>query len=202
MSPHTIPMETTMAKQPDNGGPKTSDHIEQIRDIIFGPQKREYDERFEQVIAEIRRSRSDSSARMDELRASLEERMTAGMSALDQAIRQLSARVDSETTHLQKQLDKAEQKLNTDIAALTHRVDQENSALRHDIADSRSKLQAEMRNAREELTKNLDTQSSELRETKVSRDVMAEMLQEVAMKLKGVEVLEELKKAARKKPGE
>lgn len=191
-----------MAKQPEDGVPKTSDHIDQIRDIIFGPQKREYDERFEQVMAELQRSRNESSARADELREKLEEKITAGLNTLDQAIRQLSAKLQSENANLQKQIGKQEDKLNADITALTQRVDKDNAAVRQDIVDTRSKIQTEVRNTKEELSKNLDTQSSALRETKVSRDVMAEMLQEIAMKLRGVEVLEELKKAARKKPGE
>jgi phage host-nuclease inhibitor protein Gam len=191
-----------MSKQPDDGVPKTSDHIEQIRDIIFGPQKREYDERFEQVIAELQRSRNEFSARADEMRDRLEEKITSGLNALDQGIRQLSAKLQAETADLQKRLQRAEEKLNTDITALSQRVDQNNTALRQDLADTRSRLQTEVRTTRDELSKNLDVQSSSLRETKVSRDVMAEMLQEVAMKLRGVEVLEELKKAARKKPGD
>jgi hypothetical protein len=191
-------MERTMAKKPEGGVPTTADHIEQIRDIIFGPQKREYDDRFEQLATELQKTRNEASTHIEELREHIEEKITAGFASLDQAIKQLSAKSQADNTSLRKQIEQTEEKLNADIAALSQRVNESNAALRQDLGDTRSKLQADLRGAKEDLTKNIETQSSTLRETKVSRDVMAQMLQEVAMQLRGVEVLEELKKAARK----
>jgi hypothetical protein len=191
-----------MVKQSEDEVPKTPDHIAQIRDIIFGPMKREYDERFGQIVAELKADRDDSITRNEELRARLEEKITAGLNALDQSLSQLSAKMQSDNTSLHQLLEKKEQKLVSDLMALTGRVDENNASLRHDLTEIRTKLQADLRSVKEEAARNLETQSSQLRETKVSRDVMAEMLQEVAMKLRGVEVLEELKKAARRKNGE
>jgi hypothetical protein len=191
-----------MVKQSEDGVPKTPDHIAQIRDIIFGPLKREYDERFSEIVAELNAEKNNFIARNEELRGLLEEKISAGLNALDQSLRQLSARVQDDHTSLQQLIEKKEQKLVADIAALTQRVDEANTGLRHDLTEARTKLQADLRSAKDEAARNLETQFSQLRETKVSRDVMAEMLQEVAMKLRGVELLEELKKAARRKNGE
>jgi hypothetical protein len=199
---HTTPMEKPMAKQSENGIPRNSDHIEQIRDIIFGPQKREYDERFGQVFAEIKRDREDAVSRIEELRTQMQEKITAGLNALDLNLRQLATKVDTENANIQQLIEKTTRKLDNEIGALSQRLEENTASLRKDLNDTRAKLQSDIRSAKDDAARSLDAESTLLRETKVSRDVMSEMLHEMAMKLNGIEMLEELKKATTKEPGE
>jgi hypothetical protein len=191
-----------MPKQSENGISKSLDHIEQIRDIIFGPQKREYDDRFSQLTAEMKRNKGELVARTDELHAQLREKITTGLDALDKSLRQLTAKMESEDAALQQLIEKTEKKLSADLGTLAQKVDEHNTALRKELSDTRSRFQAELNAVREEATRNLDAESTRLRESKVSRDVMAELLHELAMKLEGVEMLAELQRAARKKSAE
>jgi len=224
-----------MPKQSEDGTPKPLDHIEQIRDIIFGPQKREYDDRFSQFTAELKRTKNEMVARNDDLRAQFQKEITAGLAALDQSLRQLTEKMEAETTGLrqrmqdenqalqqriqsendslrqkmaadnatlQQLLETTEKKLNAELASLVQKVDESNATLRKELNDVRARLQSELHAARDEAARNLESESTRLRESKVSRDVMAEMLHEVAMKLEGVEMLAELQRAARKKSAE
>ncbi len=42
-----------MAKTPDDGSLKDGDNINQIRDILLGPQKRDYDQKFDRAFADV-----------------------------------------------------------------------------------------------------------------------------------------------------
>lgn len=155
-----------MAKLPDDGSSKIPDHIEQIREIIFGAQKRDYDQRFAKIIADLDRYKEDTRTKAEEMEGSLKADIEARHRSLEQEIHQLAQKIQEE------------------------------------LADTKSKLRSEARVLREQLSSEIESQVSALRDSNVSREAMAELLQELAMKLKGIEVLEELTKAARKTPRE
>ena len=158
-----------MAKASDDGSLKPADHIDQIRDILLGPQRRDYDQKFESTIADIRKSREESRQRADELEGALKAEIAALQRALDQQSRQLSTTIQEQTAKLQQLISHNEEKI---------------------------------RSVKEQLSRDLETHVTALGDGKVSRDVMAELLQELALKLKGVEIVGELRKATRKAQGD
>jgi predicted RNase H-like nuclease (RuvC/YqgF family) len=162
-----------MAKHPDNGSQHAPDHIEQIRDIILGPQKRQYDQRFEQMAADLRKYEGDARAHTDD-------------------------RCDA----LQKRFEERLGSATADLTARLQRLTEANTMLQQELHEAETKLHSAVRTLREQLSAELNTHVSTLRDSKVSRESMADLLQEMAMKLKGVEVMEELTKAVRKKAGE
>jgi len=166
-----------MAKPPEAGPQSSPDHIEQIRDILLGPQKRDYDQRFEKLRAELNRYKEDTHSAARELQETLRADMLARQKGLEQEIQQLTGRLQEESSALQK------------------RLEQSQAALRQEVADARAKLQAEARSLREHLAREIESQVAALRESTISRDAMAELLHELAMKVKGTGVLEELTKA-------
>jgi len=158
-----------MAKAQDDGSLKEADHINQIRDILLGPQKRDYDQKFDSTLADIRKSREESRQRSDELEGALKAEIATLQRALDQQTRQLSTTIQEQTAKLQQLISQNEEKI---------------------------------RSVKEQLSKDIESHVAALRDGKVSRDVMAELLQELALKLKGVEIVGELRKATRKGQGD
>ncbi len=151
-----------MAKTPDDGSLKDGDHINQIRDILLGPQKRDYDQKFDRAFADLRSAKEESQARSEELEASLKSEIAALQRVVDQQARQLSTTLSEQT----------------------------------------AKLHTEIRSVKEQLSKDLETHVAALSDGKVSREIMAELLQELALKLKGVGIVESLHKTARKAQGD
>jgi chromosome segregation ATPase len=168
-----------MAKQPDDGSQKLPDHIGQIRDIIFGPQKREYDERLEKLASETQRIQNEARSRTDEVHASLQAHLAK----------------------LEKDIHQLEHCLTNNLSTRIQAVNDTTSAMRQELADTRSAMQSELRLTREKLSREMDAQVSGLVNSKVSGDFMAEILQEMALRLKGVDVLEGPSKANRKLGG-
>ena len=67
-----------------------------------------------------------------------------------------------------------------------------NSALRQELAGTKTKLQSEVLQVKEHFAGELEKQVSLLKDSNVSRETLAELLQEMAVKLRRVELLEEL----------
>lgn len=152
---------------------KTSDHIDQIRDIIIGPQRREMDQRLERISTEIRKS-SDAQA------ASLEEARTAlhgEIGAVIRSLQQMRAEMEKEMAAGMQSLKTAHDQLHQELDA------------------AKAKLLTDIRTMREQLAAETERSVAALRDSSVPRDVLAELLQEMAVRLRTDDVLEDLRKA-------
>ena len=168
-----------MAKLPDDASTNTSDHIDQIRDIILGPQKRQIDQRFEQLTAELQRY-------LDEARTSA---------------RDLREGLGQEAAKIQRTIDQSQQAIRAEMSARVQQLEAANVSLQQELAGARTKLQSELLVVKEHFAEELEKQVAMLRDTNVSRETLAELLQEMAIKLKRVEFLEELTNVVGKKSG-
>lgn len=132
-------------RQSDSPG-ATPDHIDQIREIILGPQKRHVDSLMDQLRGELEATRKE-------------------------------------------------------VAALRKTVEQNQEQMRQELLHQIAATDADLRSLCETLEAELRTRLDALRVDKVSAEALAEHLQELAMKLKGVHVLQELQKVAKRTPG-
>lgn len=187
-----------MAKSADEDSKGLPDHIEQIRNIIVGPQKREYEERFGNVLAEIERLREEARLREQETRHALTTGLAAAHTSGDQKLQEFGAKLKAEAANLQEAIERSGDRSTKELAGSMQAVNDAHSSLRKELDDLRSQMQSDMNATRNHILKELDERFAALHESKVSRDVMAEILHELAIRLKGVEVMEELKKAARR----
>ena len=185
-----------------NSEPQTApDNIDQIRDIIFGAQKREYDRRFEQIESAIAGVRNDLLQRISEVHDQLTSEIMSVGQSMDKRIRLLTTSTQEDTASLRNQIDVTDRKLSNTLAALAHETSESAAALNRALGEMRSKVQDEMRVMREHMTRELDTHVQALREGKISKDAMAEILFELGMRLKDGGLSAEIDKATRSRQG-
>jgi DNA anti-recombination protein RmuC len=170
-------------------------NIDQIRDILVGPQLREYDTRISQIEAEVSLLRQDIRDRVEATKNSLATDMRTSFDSLEKKLKAISISTSEENTDLRIQLDRTNKKLATTITTLNEAIDKQTNALREDLLIARDKLQEDVRTLRNQIVEELDRQFSALRSGKISRDDMAEILFELGMRLKGNEFLRQLKEA-------
>ena len=178
-----------MAKPTDVPVQHMPDDIDQIRDIIFGPQKREYNQQFERIAADIHKFHEQARKHTDER-----------CDALELALHELSATLRKEAADLQKSFEGKTTSAGTEFSSKLQKANEAIASLQRELAETRTKLQSEIRMHKEQLMTQMEGHVTALRDSKVSRETMAELLQQLAMNLRGVEVLEELQRAVRKKP--
>lgn len=155
------------------------DHIDQIRDIIMGPQKREMDQRHERLAADLRRHQEDTGTHLDEIRSL----------------------INAEVARIAKTMQQNRADLEDALAAKARELASVQEDHRQELAALRTKFQNDLRTTRDQLASDLERNITALRDSSVARERLAELLQEVALKLRNDAVLEEFSNAVRSGEG-
>ena len=171
-------------------------NIDQIRDIIFGAQLREYDNRFDRIESDISLLQQDIQTRLEQVKSVLTTELRAAFDSFEKKIKSINSTVQEDTADIRQQIDRVNRKFSSSIEALDEAIDNQTGAIRDDFSQSRDRLQEDIRSLRTQVFEELDRRFSVLREVKVSRDDMAEILFELGMRLKGSEFVPELKEVA------
>lgn len=172
-------------------------NIDQIRDIIFGPQLREYDNRFDKLESDISLLQQEMRDRIDQLKTVVSTEVRSTVDGLEKKIKSLNVTYQEEMTDLRQQVDRVNKKFSNSIEALDQTIDSQTNTLRDELLQARAKLQEDVRSLRTQVFEELERRFAMLREDKISRHDMAEFLFEVGMRLKGNEFVPQLKEAAR-----
>jgi len=171
-------------------------NIDQIRDIIFGAHLREYAERFDRIEASVSEFQEDLRDRIDDIRSVLTSELKVTTESIEKKLKSLSNNTQEEFSDLRQQVDRVNRKFTSSIEALDESVDAQKIALREELSQTRDKLQEDTRDLKSHVLEELERHFSMLRDAKVSKDDMAEILFELGMRLKGTEFVPELKEAA------
>ncbi|MGE5656957.1 MAG: hypothetical protein ACM37W_10100 [Actinomycetota bacterium] len=171
-------------------------NIDQIRDIIFGAQLREYDTRFDKIESGLSMLQQDLQTRVEQVKTVLSTELRIAVDSIEKKLKSISTNSQEEVADLRQQLDRVNRKFSSSFESLDETIDSKTSALRDDLSATRDKLQEETRQLKAQVFEELDRRFSMLREVKVSRDDMAEILFELGMRLKGTEFVPQLKEVA------
>ncbi|NLF01226.1 MAG: hypothetical protein GX601_09645 [Anaerolineales bacterium] len=186
---------------------RTTADVERIRDIIFGSQIRQYDQRFSSITQQIDRL----DRQLDELRSALDEQRLAGearaheieenltrrTTELDRTLSDQISQVDAASGQRLAQMQtESRQSLDALSSEMSSRIKQQNEDLTTQLRQLAADLRQQERDLRSEFTAALNA----LEDEKISRHNLGDLLMEVAMRLKGDsdigELLQELGAAA------
>lgn len=160
-------------------------NVDQIRDILFGGQMRDYERRFqdlaERVESESSRLRQDLDKRLAQLEKRLDEQVEKlskaqrqEVSDRTQAVDDLESRVLQAQRTLRSELQGGLQTLEAEVATRDERLREELAALRQLLGERAAELSAQQARA-----------DQDVRADKVGRADLAALLTEVALRLKG-----------------
>lgn len=171
-------------------------NIDQIRDIIFGAQLREYDNRFDKIESEVSMLQQDIQDRVEQLKTVFSTELRTTVDSLDKKIKTLTVNTQEDSADFRQQLDRLNRKFSGNIDSLNSDLEKQTNALRDELGQTRDSLQDDVRGLRTQVLDELERRFSMLKDVKVSRYDMAEILFELGMRLKGSEFVPELKEAA------
>ncbi|NJK34549.1 MAG: apolipoprotein A1/A4/E family protein [Oscillatoriales cyanobacterium SM2_2_1] len=170
-------------------------NIDQIRDIIFGAHLREYNSRLEKMESDLQQMQQETRDRLNEVRDLLSAELKVVVEALDKRLKTISNNSQEETADLRQQVDRLNRKFTNNIETLDQELDAHKNAIREELTQTREDLQDDTRELKSLVFEELEQRFSMLREVKVSKDDMAELLFELGMRLKGTEFVPELREA-------
>ncbi|WP_019498427.1 hypothetical protein [Pseudanabaena sp. PCC 6802] len=170
-------------------------NIDQIRDIIFGAQLREYNGRFEKIESDLLSMHQELLDRINEVRMNYSTELRVAVEALDKKLKTLQTSTDEERQDLRAQIERTHRKSTASFDKLNSDLEVATTSIRDDLTETKAKMQEDMRGLRTYIQEELDRRLSAIGNMKISRDDMAEILFELGMRLKGTEFVPELEEA-------
>src|SRR5262249_2364241 len=93
-------------------------HIDQVREVMFGPQLREYNQRLQQLESTIVQLVEDTQKHFNDIQNSFASELQTVMSAVDRKIRALDLKTSEEQAEMRQRVEQLEEKLTTRLDAL------------------------------------------------------------------------------------
>jgi hypothetical protein len=171
-------------------------NIDQIRDIIFGAQLREYNSRIEKIESNLSLLEQEMRDRAEQVKNTCIKEMRAAIESLESKHQTLSLNSQNENAEMRQAMERLNKKFSGSIEMLDKTVERQTGSLQKDLSESREKLHEDIHHLRSQIFEELDRRFSTMKAAKVSRDDMAEILFELGLRLKGTEFEPELKEAA------
>lgn len=160
-------------------------NVDQIRDILFGGQMRDYERRFAELSARLEqdagRLRQDFETRVHALEKRVDEQFERHAKALRQEIADRGQSLDDLESRTQQAARTQRAELNASISNLQGDLAAADERLRTAMLE----LQNALKQVQERGENSLTQAREDLRRDKVSREDLAAMLAEVALRLKG-----------------
>ncbi|MBF2019416.1 MAG: hypothetical protein IGR93_04690 [Hydrococcus sp. C42_A2020_068] len=178
-------------------------NIDQIRNLLFGKQIEEYEQRFKSCDSRLDKLESDLAGfqleirdRLTQLQESLSSEIRSGLDSLEKKLKYLSLTTHEETSKLQQAVNLTDQKISQGVESLDRKFNHQANFLKNEIAQTREKLEGEFQFLKTQIFAELEKGMLELKDSKVSRVDLAEVLFELCLKIKGNEFITNLKEVA------
>jgi gas vesicle protein len=146
---------------------------------------REYEDRFETIEknleAQVNRLRADYDSRMDKF----EEYVKDELKKLGEKITQEKKERVEEEKAIGNDMSALEDRLTSSIGDVDAQIAHDTQEIRESLRDQVKELMNSIRQLQDDLSKDMDAQSGALKDAKVDREALADMLTEMSMRLKG-----------------
>ena len=158
--------------------------VDRIRDILFGSQMRDYDGRFQRLEEHLSREAT-------EVRAETQKRLDALERFIKGEVDSINSRAATEhgercnaTDKLGGELAETARNLDTKINNLSEQTAKNLGELRELLLEQSKMLSAEIKEKHDQMKAGLDHEAAQIRGAMTGREALAEMLSEVALRLK------------------
>ena len=170
-------------------------NIEQIRDLLFGHKMEEYEQHFDNCDRQLSKLESQLAqfqfeirARLAQIEDSFSKEIHSGLDALEKQLKYLSLNTQEETKTLEEKIDFIEQKLSHNLQAFSETFTLKNTIIKNELSQTKDKLEGEIQSLRFQVREEIEKSFSHLKEGKVSRSDLAELLFDLCLKIKGTDL--------------
>ncbi|HEY9604325.1 MAG TPA: hypothetical protein V6C85_22105 [Allocoleopsis sp.] len=171
-------------------------NIDLIRDIIFGPKLGEYDSRLDKLEAHLSSLEKEIRERTDRAKADCLAELRVSVDSLDEKIKSLGLTTQKDSVDTRQLIERTYSNFTSSLESLDKTVISQTSSIRRELSETRDKLQEDTENLKSEIFGELEKRFSMLKDTKVSRNDMADVLFELGLRLKKAEFAPGLKESS------
>lgn len=167
---------------------QNTNNVEQIRDIIFGAKIKEFEEKFHLFNQTLQTLEETMKRTFHESHLKLQKETERSLEVLEKKIDTLASSTQREKNNLKELIDKTEEGLNNQLRSQKDEFSSKMKMMRENVTDDTQKISEDMESMKSEIQTALERGLSTLSEEKLSRDAMAQMLLNVAMKIQGTDI--------------
>ncbi len=158
-------------------------NVDQIRDILFGGQMRDYERRFDELDErskrEAERARAEFIKRFESIEQLLKEQADKHAAQLKKLDTELKASAEAAAVSS----DRLAKALRSELADVDEKYDAGTSALRDRLHKLANETAESLRSSQDEISLVIDRMGTALRDEKVARDELAGFFSEMALRL-------------------
>ena len=166
----------------------TVNNVDQIRDIIFGSQIKDFEEKFKSLTNSLHTMENTLKRSFNESHTKLQRETERSLEALEKKIDNLSSSTQRERAKLKDLIDTTDETLQMQLSDQKDEFITKLRILKENVTDEQNKLVDNRNSMKREIENLLRTNLANLADDKLSRDSMAQMLLEIAMKIQGTDM--------------
>ncbi len=163
-------------------------NVDQIREILFGSQSRELQERFDKIESNVKSIQEEMRVKIEQSQSDFEDRISSEMETVSKKMKNVVTQQQDEFSDVRDGSLKLEKRLQNSIEIMEEELNSKREQLQRQQIEMRNTLRAQMDSLQDELLNVLDAKLSDIGETKLSRDDAADILMEAAMAMKGTQI--------------
>jgi len=167
---------------------KNANNVDQIRDLIFGSQIKEFEERFNQLNTALHTAEEQIASTLNATYTKLQKETERALEALEQKIDNLAVSTQKERAILKDLIHTTDEALHDQLNNQQEEFGTKLKIMKENTADENQKMAKEMQAMKHEIQATVEAGLSSLSNDKLSRDTMAQMLLDVAMKIQGTDM--------------
>ncbi len=166
-------------------------NLDQIRELLFGQQSREYSDRIEAIESDLDKFKQQMEDHLTQLHKELSDEIQATRNTSEKQLKYLSANSQENTSHLTRSIEENHKKAIARMNSIEQTLNTTSKSLRTELSQTKEELKSDLSKLKQEVDKEIKSNFGELGETKISRDDFAEVLFNMCLKIKGSDFLEE-----------
>ena len=167
---------------------KNANNVDQIRDLIFGNQIKDFELQFNKLNDTVKIVEEKMTKAFNESHAKLQKETERSLEVLEKKIDNLSSATQRERTKLKELIDSTDENLHEQLTNQKDEFTTKLKVMKENVSDDNQKMSENMTAMRNEIQATLEKGLAGLSDEKLSRDSMAQMLLDVAMKIQGTDV--------------
>ena len=158
-------------------------NVDQIRQILFGGQMRDYEQRFDAIEKRLSQSIERASASIDTKLEKLSENMQSEVEKINEQMKKEREERASDGKESRTEAQGLRDHMESGFVELEMQLANEIKELRNTLLDQNEELATQIKASREAVTKELQRETGELTDTKLARKDMAALLSDIASRL-------------------
>jgi hypothetical protein len=167
-------------------------NVDQIREILFGSQSRELQERFEKLEESIKTMHSEMRKKMEQTQNDFNIRIENELEAISRKMKNITTQQQDEFADVRESALKQEKRLQNTMDIMEDELNAKREQLQKQQISNNATLRLEMDTLKDELLSTFNDKMSDMNGVKLSRDDAAEILMEAAMAMKGKQLQDQL----------